>query len=270
MEQSGDQIVKQVVNRMQPSEKPLELSKRDPEGTYPKGLRSGVKEGVHALEPKQERPEYPIRLAEPVDYVADMSVEELARLCVCGADGWGMEGIGEAGRMFKIDGYPIPDYAVADGNSGVNLRIPNIGMPTGTTICSSFNRELAREVGKVIGGGGEGEWRAHDSGTGHESASKSFKWPELRVFLRGSAAGRRDGRKLLSGAGGNRRGRRIQALHRNNCESSRKRNQSIISERAIRELYFKAFEVAMKVHMPKSIMTAYNAVNGVPTSRTRI
>ena len=50
----------------------------------------------------------------------------------------------------------------------------------------------------------------------------------------------------------------------NNCESSRKRNQSIISERAIRELYFKAFEVAMKVHMPKSIMTAYNAVNGVP------
>ena len=52
----------------------------------------------------------------------------------------------------------------------------------------------------------------------------------------------------------------------NNCESSRKRNQSIISERVIRELYFKAFEIAMAVHMPKSIMTAYNAVNGVPTS----
>src|SRR5699024_7789502 len=94
---------------------------------------------------------YPIAITEPVGYVADMSVEEMARLCVCGADGWGMEGIGEAGRMFKIEGYPIPDYIVADGNSGVNLRIPNIGMRTGTTICSSFNRELAREVGKVIG-----------------------------------------------------------------------------------------------------------------------
>ena len=52
----------------------------------------------------------------------------------------------------------------------------------------------------------------------------------------------------------------------NNCESSRKRNQSILSERAIREIYFRAFEYAMKIHMPASIMTAYNAVNGCPTA----
>lgn len=52
----------------------------------------------------------------------------------------------------------------------------------------------------------------------------------------------------------------------NNCESARKRNQSLISERAIREIYFRAFEYAMWVHMPASIMTAYNAVNGCPTA----
>ncbi len=49
----------------------------------------------------------------------------------------------------------------------------------------------------------------------------------------------------------------------NNCEASRKRNQSILSERAIRDIYFKAFELAMEVQMPDSIMTSYNAVNGV-------
>ena len=52
----------------------------------------------------------------------------------------------------------------------------------------------------------------------------------------------------------------------NNCESSRKRNQSLISERAIREIYFRTFEYAMDVHMPASFMTAYNAVNGCPTA----
>ncbi len=49
----------------------------------------------------------------------------------------------------------------------------------------------------------------------------------------------------------------------NNAESGRKRNQSILSERAIRELYFRAFEYALEEHQPVSVMTAYNAVNGV-------
>lgn len=52
----------------------------------------------------------------------------------------------------------------------------------------------------------------------------------------------------------------------NNAESSRKRNQSVVSERAIRELYFRAFEYALEGHEPVSVMTAYNAVNGVFTS----
>ena len=41
---------------------------------------------------------------------------------------------------------------------------------------------------------------------------------------------------------------------------------SIISERALREIYFRAFEIAMDVHMPASVMTAYNACNGQPTA----
>ena len=34
---------------------------------------------------------------------------------------WGMEGTGEAGRIFKLDHYDLPDFPVSDGNSGVNL-----------------------------------------------------------------------------------------------------------------------------------------------------
>jgi beta-glucosidase len=52
----------------------------------------------------------------------------------------------------------------------------------------------------------------------------------------------------------------------NNAEASRKRNQSIIPERALRELYLRAFEIAMNTYRPKTIMTGYNAVNGVHTA----
>lgn len=52
----------------------------------------------------------------------------------------------------------------------------------------------------------------------------------------------------------------------NNAETWRKRNQSILSVRAIRELYFRAFEYALEIHKPVSVMTSYNAVNGLFTS----
>ena len=45
----------------------------------------------------------------------------------------GMEGVGEAGRVYQLEGYDMPDFPVSDGNSGVNLRVPNIGMPSGVT-----------------------------------------------------------------------------------------------------------------------------------------
>lgn len=62
-----------------------------------------------------------------------------------------MEGIGEAGRVFQTEGYDLPDFPVSDGNSGVNLNIKNIGMPSGVTICASFNKELSEAIGCVIG-----------------------------------------------------------------------------------------------------------------------
>jgi beta-glucosidase len=52
----------------------------------------------------------------------------------------------------------------------------------------------------------------------------------------------------------------------NNCETVRKRNHSLITERALREIYLKAFEVAIQIQKPDSIMTGYNACNGVFTA----
>ncbi len=80
-------------------------------------------------------------------------------------------------------------------------------------------------------------------------------------YLAGQMAG-----YYCRGLEGTRTGGCYKHLIANNAETSRKRNQSVITERAIREIYFRAFEYALQVHQPVSVMTAYNAVNGIFTS----
>lgn len=281
---AAEEVIKKVTNLMIPGREIETLSKRNPEKTYPKGKDSGVVEGKTTFQPYQERKKYPAvfhgeKPIQPLTYedikknpenvdvfVAQLSVQELARISVCASAGWGMEGIGEAGRVFQSEGLNLPDFPVSDGNSGVNLNMKNIGMPSGVTICATFNKELSAKVGKVIG-----------------EEAKAFGVPMILApalnihrnplngrqpeyfsedpYLAGVMAGEYS--KGMESAG---TASCMKHLMANNCESTRKRNQSIISERAIREIYFKAFEIAMEVHMPASFMTAYNAVNGRPTS----
>ncbi len=279
-----EEIVKQVTNLMVPQEKIHTLSKRDEKATYPAGEMSGVCEGKETFEPYAKRKNYEavfsagkpekkitiddvrkdLNLADA--FTAQLSLEELARLSVCASAGWGMEGIGEAGRIYKVEGYELPDFPVSDGNSGINLKIPNIGMPSGVTIASSFNKELSENIGRVIGEEAKElnmpmilapALNIHRNPLNGRQPEYFSEDPYQAGIMAGYYA------KGLEGAGV---GACIKHLVANNCETSRKRNQSIVTERALREIYFKAFELAMEVHMPSSVMTAYNAVNDCPTA----
>ena len=277
-------VVKQVTNLMKPNRELCYLSKLSPEQTFPKGKDSGVKEGVTEFTPRSVRKNYPSNfhgkapekkltyedikknpdLAE--SFVAQLSLEELARIAVCGADGWGMEGIGEAGRIVKLERYAMPDFPVADGNSGVNLNQPNIGMPSSIMLCSSFNKELAEDVGRVIGEEAKElgipmilapAFNLHRNPLNGRHPEYFSEDPYLAGMMAGHYA------RGMEQAG---TASCMKHLLANNCESSRKRNMSILSERVLRELYFRVFEIAMDVQMPAAFMTAYNACNGCPTA----
>lgn len=251
------------------------LSKKNP--GFPKGLKSGLKREYTCLTPKAERKHYPEtewnvaeagegRADKAVQLASTLSVRELARLSVCASHGWGMHETGEAGRIYRLEGRDLPRYAVADGNNGVNINKPNIGMPCSNTVCSTWNTELAFKVGKVIGEEAK------------ENDIQMILAPAMNIHrnpLNGRHPEYFSEDPLL---GGIMAGNQCKGLHEagvgssmkhtvaNNAESSRKRNHSFISERALREIYLKVFEYAMSVQMPTSIMTAYNACNGCFTA----
>ena len=143
------------------------------------------------------------------------------------------------------------------------MKKRNIGFPSGVTLCSSFNKDLMEQVGRVIGE------EASELGIDlilapafniHRNplCGRHPEYFSEDPYLAGKMAGYYCRGLESTGVGGC-----YKHLMANNAESSRKRNQSVISERAIREIYFKAFEYALEEYEPVSVMTAYNAVNGV-------
>ena len=55
----------------------------------------------------------------------------------------------------------------------------------------------------------------------------------------------------------------------NNKEYNRYRNNSIVSERAMREIYLKGFGICVREAQPKAVMTSYNLLNGTHTAESR-
>ena len=258
-----DVLVKQVENLMVPPVAIEALSKAD--AHFPEGRMSGILPSATELTPQATRKHYSDEDADVDDMVSRMTVEELARLSVCAAAGWGMHEKGEAGKIFRLEQYDIPIYTVADGNSGVKVNKPNIGMPASNTVCATFNPQLAYDVGRIIAA----EAKQNDihmilaPGMNIHRNPLNGRHPEYfseDPYLTGVMAGYQSKGLEENGVGSS-----LKHVACNNCESSRKRNHTLVSERALREIYMRAYAVAIDIHKPASIMTAYNGINGVYT-----
>ncbi len=265
VEVTDDITVKVVGDYMTPPIDFKRLSKFD-ETSYPEGKLSGIIPDIHSLHHKTGRSHVDEVEILKDDLIDTFSNEELARFTICASSGWGMQDVGVAGRVHRLGDRNLPYFAVSDGNNGVNINKPNIGMPTSNLVCATWNPDLAYEVAKVI---------AEEA---LENDVAMILAPAMNLH-RNPLCGRQpeyfSEDPLLGGimAGYHTKGLEengvsasVKHVCCNGSESSRKRNHSIVSKRALRELYLRTFEVAFSVCKPDSIMTAYNAVNGVQAS----
>lgn len=198
------------------------------------------------------------------NFVAQMSDRELCRLNVCAGADWYMPWqSGAAGKTAMLAKYRLPKLTVSDGNTGLNLKKRNIGFPSSCTVAASFNKELAYNIGRVIAE------EAKENGIGLNLG------PAMNIhrnILNGRHPEYFSEDPVLSGMMAGQHGKGLEEngcgctykhLFCNGSDTSRKASHSIVSERALREIYFKTFEIAMDIHKPSAVMTSYNAVNGI-------
>lgn len=149
------------------------------------------------------------------------------------------------------------------GDNGVTASLPATSFPTASAIASTWDPELAYEVGQAISreahhydinvvlGPGANIKRSPTGG-------RNFEYFSEDPLLSGTMAGA-EIRGIQSGGVG----ACMKHFALNNCEDFRNNGNSIVDERAMREIYLKSFEIAVKDGRPSSLMCAYNQVNGV-------
>lgn len=137
-------------------------------------------------------------------------------------------------------------------------------IPVGTLLAQSWNEKLIEELGEMIGGEMEEFhvtlWLAPGMNIHRNPlCGRNFEYYSKDPFLSGKmAAAMTKGVQKVPGCGTT-----IKHYACNNQEDNRMGSNSILSERTLREIYLKGFEIAIKESQPMSIMTSYNLINGV-------
>ena len=216
--------------------------------------------------------------------IAAMTVEEKCALIIGGRakdfNGIGFTNTGVEGAAGVINGIPrlgIPTVVLADGPAGLRISPTRkgetrtfycTGYPIGSMLSSTWNLELVEQAGKSIGN------EVLEYGVDillapgvniHRNplCGRNFEYYSEDPVLAGKMAA-----AVINGIESNGVGTSMKHFAVNNQENNRLANNSILSERTLREIYLKNFEIAVKESQPWTIMTSYNFINGEHASES--
>lgn len=203
------------------------------------------------------------------EFLAQLSDSQLADL-LGGAPNTGVANTFGYGNLPE---YGVPSIMTADGPAGLRI-LPECGVcttawPCATLLACTWNPELAEQIGAA--GGMEvkenniGAWLTPAVNI-HRSplCGRNFEYYSEDPYLTGKMAA-----AMVTGIQGSHVAATVKHFALNNKEGNRKNSDSRASERAIREIYLKAFEIIVKEAKPWSIMSSYNIINGRRASENR-
>jgi beta-glucosidase len=152
--------------------------------------------------------------------------------------------------------------ANGDSLAGISKTLPSTCFPAGSSLASSFDKELLSSVGKAIGE--EASYYGVDVLLGpainimrNPLGGRNFEYYSEDPFLAGSL-----GASYVKGVQSEGVGACLKHFAANNNEKNRFVGDSVIDERALHDIYLKPFEMVVKEGKPYAIMSAYNKLNG--------
>lgn len=202
------------------------------------------------------------------EFVAQLSDEELEAL----TRGHGrmnspLGAVGNAGVfggiLESLRAKGVPPVTCTDGPSGIRLSAYASLLPCGTALASTWDQALVRDLAaehalEMVRKGSDVLLSPGMNIHRDPLCGRNFEYFSEDPLVTG-----RMGAAVVAGV----QSRGVAACPKhfaaNNQETNRSKNDSRVSERALREIYLKGFEIVVKEARPQTIMTSYNKINGV-------
>lgn len=200
------------------------------------------------------------------DFMAQLSDDDLIHLL----GGQPNLGVANTFGFGNLPEYAVPSIMTADGPAGLrisgSINLCTTAWPCATLLACTWNPALVQQVGRA----GAKEVKENNLAVWLTPAVNIHRNPlcgrNFEYYSEDPLIAGKMGAAMVNGIQSQHIAASVKHFAANNKETNRKHSDSRVSERALREIYLKAFEIIVKESQPWTIMSSYNAINGCRAS----